>query len=381
MDAGAARMIRALLAAMTRSASPAPAATASLTPFGTNARGATVAAITLANRTGMQVVILTRGGALAQVLAPDRQGQLANIVLTRPDFAGWDRGGSFNTLVGRYANRISGGGFTIDGARFALPADPETGILSHGGNRQSGGWGTKLWTPRCFEGDGVAGVELQLHSPDGDNGFPGAVQVCATYSLNEAGELRLDWRATTSRATHINVTSHPYFTLSGHGQGTVDGLLLRLFASHYTPVDAAMIPTGEIAPVAGTPFDFRTRRAIGPAIRSNHPQIALARGLDHNLVIDGPAGTLRPAAELFDPVSGRLLLLSTTEPGLQLFTANGFNGSQLAGNDLLLRQGDGIALETQHFPDSPNQPGFPCTLLRPGDVFTSTTVYAFGVAD
>lgn len=357
-------------------ASPALAATASIAPFGTNARGEVVEAITLANAQGMKVVILTRGGALAQLWVPDSQGRLANVVLTRPDFAGWDRGGSFNTLIGRYANRIAGGGFSIDGQRFALPANPETGITIHGGQSQTGGgWGTKLWTPRLLP----SGVELSLDSPDGDNGFPGAVHVTATYSLNDAGELRLDWRATTTRPTHINVTNHSYFNLAGHGSGPIDGHHLHLLASQFTPVTDRMIPTGELAAVAGTPFDFRTLRPIGPALRTPHPQLLLARGLDHNFIIDGPAGSLRPAAELIDPASGRRLLVSTTEPGVQVFTANNFNGSQLAGDNRLLRQGDGIALETQHAPDSPNQPAFPSTRLDPGQVFTSTTVFAFGV--
>jgi aldose 1-epimerase len=373
-------MKRAMMIAMTLIAAPTLAATASIAPFGTNEKGETVNAITLAIKGGMKVVILTRGGALAEVSVPDRQGRLANMVLTRPDFAAWDRGGSFNTLIGRFANRIAGGGFSIDGQRFALPANPETGITIHGGQSQSGGgWGTKLWAPRLFQSGKGAGVELQLESPDGDNGFPGTVRASATYTLTDAGELRLDWRATTTKATHINVTNHAYFTLAGHGSGPVDSLSLRLFASHYTPVDAKMIPTGETAPVAGTPFDFRKPRRIGPALRTNHPQILLARGIDHNLVIDGKAGELRPAAELIDPASGRRLLVSTTQPAVQVYTANNFNGSQTAGDGLLLRQADGIAFETQHYPDSPNQPSFPSTLLRPGEVFTSTTVYAFGV--
>lgn len=362
--------------AMSLIAAPTLAATASIAPFGTNAKGEVVDAITLANPGGMKVVILTRGGALAQLWVPDRQGRLANVVLTRPDFAGWDRGGSFNTLIGRYANRIAGGGFSIDGQRFALPANPETGITIHGGQSQTGGgWGTKLWTPRLLP----SGVELSLDSPDGDNGFPGAVHVTATYTLNDAGELRLDWRATTTRPTHINVTNHSYFNLAGHGSGPIDGHHLRLFASQFTPVTDRMIPTGALDTVAGTPFDFRTLRPIGPALRTPHPQLLLARGLDHNFIIDGPAGSLRPAAELIDPASGRRLLVSTTEPGVQVFTANNFNGSQLAGDNRLLRQGDGIALETQHAPDSPNQPAFPSTRLDPGQVFTSTTVFAFGV--
>lgn len=370
-------MMRATLLAMMMTASPALAATASIAPFGTSANGEVVQAITLANATGMKAVILTRGGALAQMWVPDRQGRLANVVLTRADFAAWDRGGSFNTLIGRYANRIAGGGFTLDGQRFTLPANPETGITIHGG---AGGWGTRLWTPRLIQSGSSAGVELSLDSPDGDNGFPGAVHVTATYSLSDAGELRLDWRATTTRPTHINVTNHSYFNLAGHGAAPIDGHQLQLFASHYTPVNDRMIPTGDIAPVAGTPFDFRTPRPIGPALRTSHPQLLLARGLDHNLVIDGPPGTLRPAAVLVDPGSGRRLSVATTEPGVQVYSANNFNGSQAAGDGLLLRQGDGIALETQHAPDSPNRPGFPSTRLDPGQIFTSTTIYAFGVA-
>ena len=369
-------MKRAMMIAMTLIAAPTLAATASIAPFGTSAKGETVEAITLANKAGMKVVILTRGGALAEVSVPDRQGRRANIVLTRPDFAAWDRGGSFNTLIGRFANRIAGGGFIIDGQRFALPANPETGITIHGG---AGGWGTRLWTPRLIQSGSTAGVELSLDSPDGENGFPGAVQVTATYALSDAGELRLDWRATTTKPTHINVTNHSYFNLAGPGQGTVDGHRLRLFASHFTPVSDKMIPTGEIAPVAGTPFDFRVARAIGPALRISHPQLLLARGIDHNMVINGPAGTLRPAAELIDPASGRRLLVSTTEPGIQVYTANNFNGSQPAADGQMLRQSDGIALETQHAPDSPNQPAFASTRLDPGQVFTSTTVFAFGV--
>ena len=373
-------MMRAALLALALIASPALAGTARIAPFGTNAKGEVVQAVTLTNRAGMKVVILTRGGALTEIAVPDRRGRLANVVLTRPDFAAWDRGGAFNALIGRYANRIAGGGFTIDGQRYPLPANPETGITIHGGQSQTGGgWGTKLWTPRLFESASAAGVVLRLTSPDGDNGFPGAVEVSATYTLSDTGELRLDWRAQTTRPTHINVTNHAYFALAGQGAGTVDSLRLRLFASHYTPVTDKMIPTGEIAPVAGTPFDFRMAKPIGPALRSNHPQIVLARGIDHNLVIDGPAGTLRPVAELIDPASGRRLLVSTTEPGVQVYTANNFNGSQPAGGGLLLRQSDGIAFETQHFPDTPNQPAFPTTLLRQGEVFTSTTVYAFGV--
>jgi aldose 1-epimerase len=351
------------------------AVTACTTPFGTNARGEQVDAITLDNG-AMRVVILTRGGALAEISVPDRAGQRANVVLTRGDFAGWDRGGSFNALVGRYAGRISGGGFSIDGAFHALPADPQTGITLHGG---PDGWGKRLWAAETFETAEGAGVVLRLHSPDGDNGFPGAVDVAATWTLDRANCLRLDWEARTTRPTPINLLCHPYFNLARAGAATIDGHVLHLFASHYTPLDAAMIPTGAIDPVAGTPLDFRTPRPVGPALRSDHPQIRLARGLDHNLVVDGAAGQLRPAAILSDPASGRRLTISTTEPGLQVYSANFLDGGVAGGGGTLLRQGDGLSLETQHFPDSPNQPAFPSTLLRPGETRRSTSIYAFDV--
>jgi aldose 1-epimerase len=367
--------ITALLAA-----TPALAGMAGVAPLGTNAKGEVVDAITLTNRAGMRVVILTRGGAIAEVSVPDRTGKLTNVVLTRPDFDAWDRGGSFNTLIGRFANRISGGGFTIDGQRFALPANPETGITIHGGTSATGGgWGTKLWAAQTFQTATTAGVALSLNSPDGDNGFPGAMAVTATYTLNDANELRIDWRATTTRPTHINVTNHTYFNLGGHGSAPIDAHRLRLHASRYTPSNERNLTTGVIAAVAGTPFDFQQEKPIGPALRSSFPHMLNTKGLDHNFVVEGASGTLRPAAELVDPVSGRRLAISTTEPGMQVYTANGFNGSQAAAGGLMLRQGDGVAIETQHFPDTPNRPEFPSTLLRPGETFVSSTVFAFGV--
>ncbi|OSZ64523.1 galactose-1-epimerase [Sphingomonas sp. IBVSS1] len=350
--------------------------TARLTPFGRNAAGELVEAITLDNGR-MRVVILTRGGALADISVPDRTGTLANVVLTRADFAGWDRGGSFNALVGRFAGRISSGGFVIDGRFHALNADPATGICSHGG--AGAGWGTKLWTPSLFEGDGCAGVALALHSPDGDNGFPGAVDIIARYTLDGQDRLQLAFEARTTAATHINVCSHPYFNLAG--AGSADGHHLQLFASHYVPIDGQMLPSGGLAPVDGTPLDFRTGRPLGPALRQDHPQIRLARGLDHTMMIDGAPGSLRPAAILVDPASGRRLSIHTTQPAIQVYSANFLDGTAPAAAGRLLRAGDGLALETQHVPDSPNQPAYPSTLLRPGALFSETTVYAFDVVN
>lgn len=350
--------------------------TASLSPFGRNAAGEVVDAITLSNGS-MRVVILTRGGAIAEISVPDRHGSAANVVLSRADFAGWDRGGSFNTLVGRFAGRISGGGFAIDGQFHALNADPATGICSHGG--AGSGWGTKLWTPRLFEADGIAGVDLMLHSPDGDNGFPGAVDITARYTLDRHNRLQLALEAATTAATHINVCNHPYFNLAG--SGSVDGHVLQLFSSHYVPIDDRMLPIGRIDAVDATPLDFRSARPLGPALRQDHPQIRLARGLDHTMIVDGPAGTLRPAAILADPASGRRLAIHTTQPALQVYSANFLDGAVPAADGRLLRAGDGLALETQHIPDSPNHPQFPTTLLRPGGRFSEQTLFAFDLMD
>jgi aldose 1-epimerase len=350
--------------------------TAQLSPFGRNAAGETVHAITLDNGQ-MRVVILTRGGAIAEISVPDRHGAPANVVLTRADFAGWDRGGSFNTLVGRFAGRISGGGFAINGQFHALNADPVTGICSHGG--AGAGWGTKLWTARPFEADGIAGLELHLHSPDGDNGFPGAVDITARYTLDAHNRLQLDFAARTTAPTHINVCSHPYFNLAG--SGSADGHVLQLFASHYVPIDGRMLPIGRIDPVNDTPLDFRNARPLGPALRQDHPQLRLARGLDHTMIVDGTAGTLRPAAILADPASGRRLAIHTTQPALQVYSANFLDGAAPAAGGRLLRAGDGLALETQHVPDSPNHPHFPSTLLRPGEPFSERTVFAFDLMD
>ncbi len=352
-------------------AGAAQAGTATRTLFGTGADGVRVDAITLANKGGMRVTILTRGGAITDIQMPDRAGRFDNVTITQPDFAAWNRGGAFNTIVGRFANRIGGGGFNLDGTFYKLPANPETGVTIHGGR---GGWSSKIWSASEFETATSSGVTMALTSPDGDNGFPGQVATTVRYTLGDDNVLRLDFSATTDKPTVVNLTNHLYFAL---GSGSVDGQMLELASSHYTPTDARQIPTGEIADVAGTPFDFREPRQIGAALRTAHPQMQLARGIDHNFVIDGSPGTLRLAARLHDPASGRRVEVRTTEPGMQIYTANGMNGTQLAAGGRALRQGDAIAFETQHYPDSPNKPEFPSTVLRPGETLRSTTEFRF----
>lgn len=368
---GQAAAASVLLAAAT----PGLAATAQTAEFGTSAAGEVVHLITLRNDKGMSVRFSTRGGTITEILAPDRSGTFTNVVLGKADFAAWDRGGSFNSVVGRFANRIAGGGFTLDGTFYKLPANATTNIATHGGPN---GLSNRLWTAKTFEQPGRSGAVLRYVSPDEDNGYPGELGVTMTYTLTNDNVLRLDYEAVTTKPTIINLTNHSYFAIGGYDSGPVYDQVLQVFAESYTPTDEKQIPTGEIAPVAGTPFDFRTPKRVGEALYSTHPQMLLARGLDHNFVLSGSAGgKLAVAARLLDPRSGRQMEVRTTEPGVQIYTANNFNGSQLGANGRTLRQADGIAFETQHFPDSPNKPNFPNVVLRPGETFRSTTEYAF----
>jgi len=355
---------------------PAWAASAERVVFGTSDNGEVVEAITLRNDHGMSVRFLTRGGVITEINAPDRAGKFNNVVLGKPDFAAWDRGGSFNSVVGRYANRIAGGGFTLDGTFHKLVgANPKTGVVIHGGPN---GFSSRLWKAELFERADASGATLSYVSADGENGFPGELKVSMTYSLSNDNVLRLEYRASTSKPTVVNLTNHTYFNIGGYDSGPVYDQVMQVFASRWTPTDANQIPTGEIQSVEGTPFDFRKATRVGERIYSTHPQMLLARGLDHNFVLDKPAGVAVPVAvRLSDPRTGRQMEVRTTEPGVQIYSANGMNGSTLGANGRTVRQGDGLAFETEHFPDSPNKPNFPSTVLRPGETFHSVTEYAF----
>jgi len=290
-------------------------------------------------------------------------------------FDAWERMIGFNSIIGRYANRIGGGGFTLDGVFYKLPANPTTQVTLHGGFP---GFAGQLFAVDIFEREGAAGATLTYVSPDGDNGFPGEVTLKVTYSITNDNVLRLAYAATTTKPTVVNFTNHAYFTLGGHDSGPVYDQMLQVFASRWTPTDEQQVPTGEIRPVANTPFDFRKPVRIGARIYSSDPQMMLAKGLDHNFVLDGPSGAApRVAARLADPRSGRQLEVRTSEPGVQIYTANNLLGTIVADDGLTMRQSDAIAFETEHFPDSPNKPGFPSTVLRPGETFRSVTEYAF----
>ncbi|MEV8564551.1 aldose epimerase family protein [Streptomyces sp. NPDC051322] len=317
-------------------------------PFGRLADGTPVHRWTL-ERGGTRVRVLTYGGIVQSVEVPDRAGVPAGVALGFPDLAGYLAcpGPYFGALVGRYANRIAGGRFTLDGRTYQLARNNPPNSL-HGGDR---GFDKHVWDA---EPVGAHGVRLSRVSPDGEEGFPGRLSVSATYSLDDSGALRIAYEATTDAPTVVNLTNHTYWNLAGVGSGSAAGHELRISASRLTPVDDDLIPTGEFAPVAGTRFDFREPRKVGT-------------GYDHNFVLDGP-----DAAELHDPGSGRVLTVTTTEPGVQLYTGDHLGDGPFG-------PGDGVALETQNFPDAPNRAAFPSAVVRAGGGYASETVYGFAV--
>jgi aldose 1-epimerase len=322
----------------------------------------------------LEADIITYGGIIAAIRCPDRHGAVANVCLGLPDLEAYTRKRFFGTITGRYANRIAGARFTLDGVEHRLAASNGPNAI-HGGVE---GFDKKLW--RILAAD-AASVRLAYTSPDGEEGYPGRLEVEVTYAATAGGALRIDYAATTDRPTVLNLTNHAYFNLAGEASGDILGHELQLLADSFLPTDGGAIPTGEIAPVAGTPFDFREPMAIGARIREPHPQILIGRGYDHCYVLRKTApGALGLAARVREPASGRVLEVLTTEPGVQFFSGNNFDGSLVGCGGRTYRQSAGFCLETQHFPDSPNRPEFPSTVLRPGERFASTTVLRFGVA-
>ena len=359
------------------------------TAFGT-AGGKAVERYTLASRS-MSVSILTYGGIIQELEAPDRRGRLANVTLGFADLNGYTTGDTpnspyFGAIIGRYGNRIGGARFTLDGVDYTLDANNGPNHL-HGGFK---GFDKVVWEAASFKRRGEVGLRLRYTSPKGEGcttsgctGYPGTLRVQVDYTLDKSNSLRMDYRATTNEPTVVNLTNHAYWNLSGEGTGTIYDHRLTLDASRYTPVDDTLIPTGAIDPVAGTPFDFRSPHAIGERIRENHPQLVFGLGYDHNWVLDrrGPGDTrMIRAARLSDPASGRVLTVTTTEPGIQFYSGNFLDGRLYGTSGRAYRQGDGLALETQHYPDSPNQPAFPSTVLRPGETYRTSTIYGFSAS-
>jgi aldose 1-epimerase len=343
--------------------------------FGTMPDGTVVHRYTLTNGRGMEVKLITYGGAIQSLRVPDRHGRKANVTLGFSDLEGYLNPGNpyFGCITGRYANRIDEGQFTLDGVDYQLDINNDPNHL-HGGFV---GFDKVVWDAKVVRGKGFVGVQFTYLSPDGDQKYPGALDTTVTYTLNKRNALRMRYEATTDAPTIVNLTNHAYWNLAGEGTGDINDHKLLLNASNYTPVDPTLIPTGAIDPVAGTPMDFTRSTRIGKRIRDDFEQLVIGRGYDHNWVLDRHGSGLELAARLEDPKSGRVLEVLTEEPGIQFYSGNFLDGTLYGTSGRAYRQGDGLALETQHYPDSPNHDNFPSTVLRPGEKYDTTTVYRF----
>ena len=351
------------------------AANAVRAPFGALPDGTKIETVTLTNGAGISAKIMTLGATLQSLAVPDKVGHKDDVVLgydaaqeylTRPNY--------FGASVGRYANRIAKGKFSLDGKGYTLVTNDGPNSL-HGGPK---GFDKRVWKIDSVTSGPDARTVFSYVSADGEEGFPGELRVTATYSLNEQNELKLEYTATTSKPTVLNLTNHSYFNLSGNDARDVMGNVVTLHAAKFTPVDATLIPTGERRATAGSPFDFRTPHRVGDRIRdARDQQIRYGRGYDHNFIVDGAAGSLRPAAVVNDPVSGRTLEMSISAPGIQFYTGNFMDGTFFGKSQHSYRQGDAICLEPGAFPDAPNNPDFPTARLNPGQSYVNTIVYKF----
>nr|WP_210240001.1 MULTISPECIES: aldose epimerase family protein [unclassified Mesorhizobium] len=344
------------------------------TPFGNTEDGKAVDLYTLTNDRGASVKFIAYGGIVTAINVPDRWGKLDNVVLGFKELADYESMNPyFGALIGRYGNRIGGAKFTLDGTQYQLA--PNNGPNSlHGGTK---GFDKVVWAVEPLSSVSGAAARLNYTSKDGEEGYPGTLTVQVVYSLTNDNELRIDYEATTDKPTVVNLTSHSYFNLAGDGTGGIDDHILTINADRYTPVDATLIPTGQLASVTATPFDFRQGAPIGARIRSSDPQMAYGRGYDHNFVLNRSGGGLSLAARVYEPRSGRIMEISTTEPGVQFYSGNFLDSTLVGAAGQQYRQTDGFCLETQHFPDSPNKPSFPTTVLKPGETLKSTTIHKF----
>lgn len=353
-------------------------------PFGVTPAGDSVDVYTLTNENGMSMRVTNYGGVILSLKVPDREGTLEDVVLGFDSLKGYTREAYraanpyFGALIGRYGNRIDGAQFSIDGQTYTLGANDGANHL-HGGAE---GFDQVVWDAKSFQRGDSTGVVLTHTSPDGHGGYPGRLDVEVTYSLTSDNELAVDYQATTTEATHVNLTQHSYFNLDGEGDGDILDHRLMLGAEAFTPVDSTLIPTGQFRDVEGTPFDFTEPTPIGARIDADNRQLGIAGGYDHNFVLRRQdSESLHLAARAYDPDSGRLLTVRTTEPGLQFYSGNFLDGSFTGNSGEPYQVHAGFALETQHFPDSPNQSNFPSTLLRPDETYSARTVYAFSTRD
>jgi aldose 1-epimerase len=345
-------------------------------PFGQLPDGTAVEIFTLTNPSGMEVRTIPFGAIIVSIKVPDRDGHLDDVTLGFDGLDGYAKAHPFfGAVVGRYGNRIANGRFSLDGKTYQLATNDGPNHL-HGGVK---GFDKRLWNAEPFGRDGNTGVVYTMTSRDGDEGYPGTLNVRVTYTLTPANELTVDYDATTDRPTPVNLTQHSYFNLAGEGRRDILEHRLTIDADRFTPVDKTLIPTGELAPVEGTPFDFRQPTAIGRRINADHEQLRFGRGYDHNWVLNRSGAGLAHAARLEDPTTGRTLDVSTTEPGMQFYSGNFLDGTIAGKSGHVYRQRYGLCLETQHFPDSPNHANFPSPILRPGERYQSKTVFAFGI--
>ncbi|GAA1711572.1 galactose mutarotase [Fodinicola feengrottensis] len=348
-------------------------------PFGSTTDGVAVERYTFGSAHGVQVQMLTYGATLQTITFGDRHGHRQSILLGLPTLANYiAESPYFGATIGRYGNRIAKGKFSIDGKSYQIPINNGENAL-HGGPI---GFDKKVWKATVIKETSRVGVSFHYVSVDGEMGFPGNLDTTVEYTLNSANELTIGYHATTDKPTIVNLTNHAYFNLAGEGSGTVEGQILEVNANAFTPVDVNLIPTGDLPTVGGTPFDFRQAKPIGKDVRVGHPQILIGPGYDHNWVLNGYHGgkTSRQVVRAYDPASGRWLTCTTDQPGVQIYSGNFLNGAFTGLTGRTYRQGDAFTLETQHYPDSPNQPSFPSTVLRPGQVYATKTTYGFGVA-
>ena len=344
--------------------------------FGMLPSGEAVSVYTLTNVNGIELRAINYGGIVTSLRTPDRTGALADIVLGYETIDGYLKSSPyFGAIIGRYGNRIANARFTIGDSTYRLAANNGPNSL-HGGTV---GFDKVLWNAEPFDSSGRVGVAFTYTSRDGEEGYPGTLTARVTYTLTDQNEFVIEYAATTDKATPVNLTQHTYFNLAGDGSGPVLPQRIMIDADAFTPVDSTLIPTGERQPVAGTPFDFRKLTAIGARIGDTNEQLRIAGGYDHNFVLNRKGDGLQRAARVVDPATGRTLEVATTEPGLQFYSGNFLDGTLTGKSGHVYRHRTGFCLETQHFPDSPNQPSFPSVLLRPGEQYSSKTVYTFGV--
>ena len=337
-------------------------------PFGKTSDGTPVDIYTLKDG-ALEARIITYGGIVESLKVPDKNGKSADVVLGYDSLDGYlTNKAYFGAIIGRYGNRIANGKFVLDGKTHSIPQNDGTNAL-HGGTR---GFNQAVWKAKEIP----HGVELSHVSSDGDMGFPGNLTTTVRYTL-KGKDLKIEYSATTDKDTVVNLTNHSYFNLAGQGNGTILHQLLKINASRYTPVDSRLIPTGQLAPVEGTPFDFRKPTAIGARINDDNEQLKLGKGYDHNFVLDSGGGKLAEAAEVYDSSSGRVMQVWTDQPGVQFYTGNFLDGTITGKDGKVYQQRYALCLETQHFPDSPNHPSFPSTELKPGQKYHTVTIYRF----